>query len=222
MEIRKIISKLIHIANNFLFPKNCIGCKQSNMFLCQKCASRIKLDNYQVRPDIFAFFPYHHLDIKNLIQLLKYQGVFTVAEDIIEVIIEDIIKIINQEFTKSKNKIVLLPIPLSSRRYRQRGYNQSQKLAHAIVKKKPQVFELNDKVLIKSKNNEPQVQMTNTKKRQQNVIGVFAITEPEIIKERQIIIIDDVVTTGATMIEAMKKIRQAEAQKVIGLAIAHG
>jgi competence protein ComFC len=222
MEIRKIITKLIHIASSFLFPKNCIGCRKNNVFLCSQCANKIKLDNYQIQPDIFALFPYTHPDIQDLIHRFKYQGVFTIAKDLIEVVIKDIEMIVKQEFIKDKKKIILLPIPLSHRRYRQRGYNQSLKLAQAIIKKQPEKFELLDKVLIKIKNNQSQVEIKDKNKRCQNIIDAFAIIKPELVKNRQVIIIDDVVTTGATITEAMKKVKQAGAQKVIGLAVAQG
>jgi len=68
---------------------------------------------------------------------------------------------------------------------------------------------------------EHQAQIENRQKRIKNIIGSFAVKNKDIIKNRNIILIDDVTTTGATLNEAKKVLREAGAKKIIAFTIAH-
>ena len=84
-----------------------------------------------------------------------------------------------------------------------------------------EIFELKNHIVFKKIDTLPQAKITNRKRRLENVRGVFDIKNPENIKGKTIIIIDDVTTTGGTILEIMKILKKSGAKKVIGFAVAH-
>lgn len=121
-----------------------------------------------------------------------------------------------------KKNILLIPIPLHKRKKRQRGFNQSELLAEAVASH----FSLsyNPKILLKIKNNLPQAKINNFSNRKKNSENIFQISNfnLNLIKNKWIILIDDVYTSGATMQEAAKILKKNGAKKIIGLVIAKG
>ena len=76
-------------------------------------------------------------------------------------------------------------------------------------------------ILLKTKDTESQVNIKNRKLRMKNLDGVFAVSGAERIKGRDVILLDDVITTGSTIKEAAKTLKEAGAKKIIALAFAH-
>jgi len=103
----------------------------------------------------------------------------------------------------------VVPVPLSKRRYRERGYNQAlllcEEVAIQIEKKFGKKIDVVDKVLIRTKQTTPQVDM-DTKTRIQNQSDAFEIKNGERIKEKRVLLIDDVLTSGATANECAKSL----------------
>ena len=122
---------------------------------------------------------------------------------------------------------ILIPIPLSRKRRRERGYNQAELIAEKLIELdiKHKNFTLEKEILIKTKNTENQAHIEDRRERLNNIIGSFSIKNNienmRRIKNRNIILIDDVVTTGATLEEAKKVLKQMGAKKVIAFTIAH-
>ena len=117
---------------------------------------------------------------------------------------------------------LLVPIPLSGSRLRERGFNQALLLCESLVAlDNNQNFKLEKNVLIKPKETEHQAKIEDRQKRLKNIIGSFAVKNPELIQKKNIILIDDITTTGATLHEAKKILRAAGARKVIAFTIAH-
>jgi competence protein ComFC len=118
-------------------------------------------------------------------------------------------------------KPIFIPIPLSSSRLRERGFNQAELLCREILNQNINLGILIKNVLIKNKDTLHQAKIRDRSKRLRNLTGSFAIKNPEIIKSRNIILIDDVTTTGATLSEARKVLKKSGAKKVIAFTIAH-
>ena len=106
---------------------------------------------------------------------------------------------------------LLIPIPLYKRRYLERGYNQSTLLARGIA----QVIDgsLREDVLIRKRPTRSQTGLSH-EERQQNVASAFSINNPEYITEKPILLIDDVMTTGATILSAAKVLHEAGAGSI--------
>jgi len=111
----------------------------------------------------------------------------------------------------------LIPVPLHKSRYRERGFNQSDILAEGISK----VIGLSvlKSVLKRKKNTKDQTRLS-PQEREKNVRGAFVVIEPERINGKKIILVDDVITTGATLSECAWMLKQAGAEKILGMTIA--
>ena len=119
--------------------------------------------------------------------------------------------------TPFTSKSLLVPIPIERTRLKSRGYNQTEELAKELVKKFSVPAALNN--LVKVKRTKPQVKLS-AKERQENLRGAFAVQNPEEISGKEIFLVDDVYTTGATMEECARVLLKAGAKAVWGIAIA--
>lgn len=121
-------------------------------------------------------------------------------------------------FNFSPLTCAVIPIPLSKDRLRERGFNQSLLLAKAVADH----YRLNlvDNVLKRTKETKTQSGLKDWEERKENVKNCFALENPELIKGKNIILVDDVYTSGATMNEAAETLRANGARKIIALVIA--
>ena len=193
-----------------LFPQKCLGCKKENEILCPDCLLKINRPDTPHLNGIHIAANYQDLVLKKALWMLKYQGVKQLAKPLAELIRERIWKKLETE------NWLVVPVPLSKNKLRHRGYNQAELIAG----------ELSDNVradiLFKKFHTKSQVEVKNKEERLANIIGSFEIKNPEKIKGKKIILIDDVLTTGATMREAKKVFKQAGAKKVVGVVVARG
>lgn len=116
-----------------------------------------------------------------------------------------------------RNYSLIVPVPLHIKKLRQRGFNQSVILAQAL-KKKWQI-PLNYFLLKRSKSTLTQTGL-HKKEREKNIKGAFAVTDTKAAEEKNIILIDDVYTTGATVNECAKTLRKAGAKDIAVLTLA--
>ncbi len=108
-------------------------------------------------------------------------------------------------------------VPLSRERYKERGYDQAMLLALATA------LELDDvavSTLERYKNGQKQSLMGTAEKRRANISGVYRVTDPELIRGKRILLIDDIVTSGATLSECARTLIQGGAAEVVCAAIA--
>lgn len=208
-----MLKKLIHTFLNFLFPQKCVGCGKENEILCNECLTKIDYPDGAPRQYIFAAAAYHDAYVKKTIWLLKYRGVKLLAKPMAELITRRIFK----NNVRYKNYIII-PIPLSKKRLRERGFNQSELIAKHIAAKMSIMIKTD--VLYKKIHTESQVSIKDRAKRLNNIKGSFAVKNREAVKNKNIILIDDVCTTGATISEARKVLREAGAKKIIGAVAA--
>ena len=193
-----------------LFPQKCLGCKKENEILCSDCLLKINRPDTPYLNGIHIASNYQDAVLKKALWMLKYQGVKQLAKPLAELIRERIWKKLETE------NWLVVPVPLSKNKLRHRGYNQAEMIAR----------ELSDNVradiLFKKFHTKSQVEVKNKEERLANIIGSFEIKNPEKIKGKKIILIDDVLTTGATMREAKKVLKYAGAKKVVGVVVARG
>jgi len=112
----------------------------------------------------------------------------------------------------------LVPVPLHKRRYRERGYNQAELLARSLEKLTQIPVLANN--LTRIKYTEQQRKFKSRKEKRENVEGVFKVRHPEEIKDATILLIDDVLTTGATVSEIARTLLNAGANRVDVFTIA--
>lgn len=222
----KIISSVKISASlllDIIFPSKCLGCNKKDKILCDECIGNLRLVNETENKDIFALYDYQNPLIKKAIWSLKYYHYPYLGKRFGYLLYESFMEEINEmKMFSSGSPIYVIPIPVSKKRKKGRGYNQTEIIARSFCTSgERNLFKLDTKIIYKNRETIPQARLTNRTKRLQNLKGAFSITDEKKIKGKTIIIIDDVTTTGGTMIETMKILNKAGAKKVIGLAVAH-
>ncbi len=206
---------------DLILPKFCFGCKKEGTFLCEDCLATIEIFkehkkfNHKILDDLFVATDYNHSILKKLILSFKY-------EPFAKEISKDLTNLIKIHFLLLKKKynfsdFLFLPIPLSKKRLKWRGFNQAEELAKDLA----EFFgaKILKDVLIKEKETKPQVSLAE-KERKENLKGVFKVKNSEIVFNKKIVLVDDIFTTGTTLSEAGKVLKEAGAKKVIGMVVA--
>ena len=112
---------------------------------------------------------------------------------------------------------MVIPVPLHRARERERGFNQSEVLAEGISR----VIGISlAKDILKRKRNTKDQTYLNAQQRAENVRGAFVVTQPENIDGKSVILVDDVMTTGATLNECARMLLEAGATRVFAATLA--
>lgn len=212
--LQKIIPKII----NFIFPPVNI-----ELLTAGEIYSEGKLNDFKQIEDIISILDYRNFLIKEGIWELKYRGNKKIARLFSEIIYDYILdEISGLELFENFEKPILLPAPMSKLRKKEKGFNQTELLADALaILDNEQNFTVEKKVLIKIKETETQTSRQSKKERLKNLKNVFRVVNQNVIKNRNIILIDDVVTTGATISEIKSELKKNGAKKIITFTIAH-
>jgi len=223
---------MLKLITNFIFPKICLICGSERKYLCNKCIHLLKKPEFKcfrcdrknpfglycaicknpLLPNrIIAAFAYEG-QLKEIIHQYKYEDAYILSKDLARGLFPIVKKLENYR------SYSLTFIPLSLPKIRSRGYNQAKLLADEVGKKlKLEIVDLMERL----PQDETQVISQTKAARKKNIRGTFKIKKTAEVPEK-IILIDDVVTTGATAEEATKILKKAGAKKVIVIALAMG
>jgi competence protein ComFC len=166
---------------------------------------------------------YQNKYVKEIIWRLKYkaqkQHAALLAECLYPLLIEALSeKKLFENFTDP----IMIPIPLSKKRMRERGFNQCELLAKEMsLIDGTKNFTIDTSVLYRIKDNEHQARIKDKRARFENSKQTFTILNKTAITNRNIILLDDVITSGATILSAKNELRKAGARKVFMVSIAH-
>ncbi len=171
---------------------------------------------------IFSLWGYQHPKVKKLIRYLKNHNDFLLKKEIAEEMKSILINYLSeqQQFSYFKNPIVI-SVPISHKRFRERGFNQTHLLAKYLAKEINGVYQKN--IIKKHTTTRKQALIQNRQKRFENIKGVFSAQSQKkhLIKNQDFIIVDDLTTTGATLTEIRKVLKKHGARNVIAITIAH-
>ncbi|HWR14018.1 MAG TPA: ComF family protein [Terriglobales bacterium] len=146
--------------------------------------------------------------LRELIHLLKYDRVMPAA-DILGRMTAEALQDITSDFGSDLPLVV--PVPLHETKRKQRGFNQSEHIAQAMVKASGLKLELAPELLERKRPTESQTGLTR-QQRIANMRGAFRATNS--VQKRDILLVDDVFTTGTTVSECARVLRKAGAGKV--------
>lgn len=201
-----------------LFPLRCRGCKTPGTALCTLCVHTIRLAT-DLPEKTYAVFDYGNPIVRGAIRDLKYHAHSETARALANHAVPYIIEYLSEEIQSIRTQsIVLTAIPTHSQKLHARGFNQSILLAQWWSEQIPGANLL--PLLHKTRHTSPQAHLTR-KKRLQNVVGSMHCThslDPKVLY----IVVDDVITTGATSTEARRALKAAGARKIHTIALAHG
>jgi ComF family protein len=233
------ITALSELAHDLLFPKRCLGCHEFDNFICDKCLDSIIIKNNFCCPicnreidfptvcpncvgesvisGLWVVSNYHNKLVKEVIHLIKYSYCDALSE-----VWE---KMIMKYFERERfwpEEAILIPVPLHKRRYLERGFNQSIIIGNILNKVRGN--NICDKIIARKRYGKHQA-MLDVEKRKESIKGCFKLISDINWKEdlpKEVILVDDVYTTGATMQECARTLKGAGFEKIYGFAMARG
>ncbi len=205
---------------DWLFPRKCFGCGRGEGYLCSLCETKIKngeLIKKNGFEGIISIYKYDGL-IKNIIEKIKYGFVSDASEEMAEKMARKL-KIDYPNIVEywQKEKYCLLPISLHQQRQRWRGFNQSEILAEKLSKILKLKYKNN--IIIRKLKIKNQAQIKNREEKWKNMINVFEVKTRKNIPKK-VILVDDVITSGATMTAALKTLKNSGINRGWGLTLA--
>lgn len=212
---------------DFIAPRSCVICGRrlspTERSLCSVCVLHLYRTTFQFTPEDneMAQLFWGLLPVERTAALIYYEPRSETAALIYKLkyghrpdIGEDLGRIMAEEIKPAgflDGIDVLLPIPLSKKRYWQRGYNQSEMLARGMseVTGLPVIT----KAVRRTNFRQSQTSLTR-KERQENVEGTFVLRHPELLENKHVLLIDDICTTGATLLACSEAIRSVKGIRI--------
>lgn len=222
MLLKNLLTDFLHV----VFPNNCICCGRSlvkgERYVCLHCLNEIHPTNYaktesnkvserfigkvDVENACALYFFEPKSKIRTLIHHLKYKGNSGIGIYLGEKLGQ---KLISSPYYQDIDYIV--PVPLHWRRKLKRGYNQSEMIATGI--ENVTGWKVKKECLYRRKYNKTQTHK-NMQERWENTRDIFAVKHSEHIEGKHILLVDDVLTTGATLESCAKALKSAAKVKV--------
>lgn len=209
-------------ALDFLYPTKCGICgKIDKEGLCKCCEIMMKqlqkeeyiekVEKSDAFDKRFSLFPYTGF-IRELLLSYKFQDASYLATTFTKILLK------NENCCRFINLYdIIIPVPIHQKRYRQRGYNQSELIARKLANATKLGLEVT--TLQKKMDNEAQSRL-DKKDRFNNVEGVYFLKNKEKIQEKHILLLDDIYTTGATVNACSSCLKQAKIKSIGVLTIA--
>lgn len=229
------LQKIKDLLLNIFFPEMCISCGEAGQSLCSKCLSEIKNqkseDNYKNIDWIHSCLSYKNPKLKNALFYLKYHYTKSIAKHLAGITYQDFYIFLEKIDPELKN-VLILAIPISKKRLRERNYNQSELIIREIISKIKENKNLNLEnfliidLILKNKDTIKFAKTHSHTERENLIRDAFMINDKyknKFLEDKKIILIDDITTTGTTFYEARNTLIKAGFQKknVFGFAVAH-
>lgn len=229
------VGDLCRAVSDLIYPPKCVVCGELQpRYFCDHCRKSIEITGEDIcrtcgapsideichqcieEPPPFeiarAVGMYQGV-LREAIHAFKYEGKTAVADELAEMMIE---------FASARERLmrdvdIVLPVPIHRSRERSRGFNQAELLAARIADALG--LPMLRGVLIRARKTRSQVELSPTERRT-NVRGAFQVTRPELIANRIVLLVDDVLTTGSTAAEAANTLLAAGALEIRVLTLA--
>ncbi len=196
---------------SLLFPQLCDACNENlsrqEKLICTNCLYNLPYTNFHQQTDhvvarqfwgkinlesSYALFYFAKGGkVQRLMHHLKYKNKPQIGNLLGEIAGRQLIS--NDKF---KTVDIIIPVPLHHSRMRKRGYNQSERFASGLAQKLSAIVSVNN--LVRTRATETQTQKSRFS-RFENVKSVFAVNNPEELKGKHILLVDDIMTTGSTL-----------------------
>jgi competence protein ComFC len=213
-----LLQNLAAYSVDLLFPPVCGACGEPGSFICRRCRQELRdsqaLSGERAGADgslagALGLYAYKGA-ARSLVLALKYRSLHALAAPMGELLADYFI-------AHPLPVDLVMPVPLHSRRRRQRGFNQSELLARPLARRA--ALELDARSLQRIRNTSQQTRTDSREQREENVRAAFRCRiRPE---GRRVLLVDDVLTTGATLRECARTLRAAGAASVCALAFCH-
>lgn len=209
---------------DLLYPHKCIFCKKviaPHLDYCADCASQVRYlaEGFYLDTDPVGLFVqqaeaaiYYTPLTGKAVKSLKFHARTAVVEALAHMLIRRYGEVFLPGMVDA-----ILPVPLHKTRLRQRGYNQSELLAkplsvHTGVPMLPHLLE-------RARDTKPQSSLSGRTERIGNLKQAFICPKPELVAGKRILLIDDVCTTGSTLVECARELHRNGAKRVMSLTV---
>jgi len=234
-KIKYYFKKIIFEIKDYLFPIFCLDCEKEGEWVCSRCLEQINCSGFFCCPvchqkndggtnclacnsslNFAVAITKYDEDklIGKIIQALKYQYVEEMGESI-KALIKKFIKANKDVFSKID---LVVPVPLYKKRLAERGFNQAEIIAKIVAEE----LKLNLLPALKRKVETKQQAKLNREERIKNVFSAFILADGVSVNNKNILLIDDVFTTGSTMQECARVLKQSGAGLVGSFTVARG
>lgn len=207
----------------FFFPDTCVGCGRTGSALCAVCERNITTRPEAMPGNMGALFDYRHPMVKKAIIGLKYRSRKALAEYFGVALYREFFKHLSRDPRKAAEGIMLVPIPAHVEGLRRRGYNHAELIARTISACAAKDGFTMPVELLLERNKETIHQVATKTKRQrlESQVGAFSARNGTRIAGKTVILIDDVITTGATIRAAKDALRPLGPKRILAVAAAH-
>ncbi len=217
---------------NVFFPRSCAGCSRlltdSELYICTECLFLLPRTNYWTEKEnqvAKIFWGRVYLEnaasyllfnkgsrLQHIIHHLKYKNQKEIGEFLGRLFAQELI---HTDFSKVD---IIIPVPLHPKKLKKRGYNQSEHIANGIASIFKKKVVINS--LIRSSLNKSQT-LKSRFERWENVRDVFKVVDTELLLNKHVLLVDDVLTTGATIEACATAILEVEGTKVSVVTLAN-
>ena len=207
---------------DLLFPPKCIFCARvlhrAEGSVCERCIESLPYTDYGGRQDgdyfDFCISALYYKDtVRKSLLRYKFRNTPTYADAYGKMLAECI-----KEHPDAQYDLISW-VPLSSKRKRSRGYDQAMLLAYATALNLDSIAV---ETLKKTHDVGAQSDLSGIKERRENISGAYEAADPELIEGKCILLIDDIITTAATLSECAKILLEAGASRIICATLARG
>ena len=227
-QLSNALEKIKNSVSDILLPKFCVGCGREGLYICKDCEIFLSevdpalLDTWcpigtghQVsnnQPRITSVWEYEGL-MEKIIYKIKFDGCYHIIDELVAKAMTKI------ELNLPEDAVITF-VPMSKKKEKRRGFNQSELIARKIIAVHPRRMH---RLLEKVRDNRSQVGL-GLRERGENVRGVFSALKPSFNGEKlgffnNVLLVDDVYTTGATMNECIKVLRKAGIKNIWGFTL---
>lgn len=200
---------------DLIFPKKCIYCKKQGEYICSSCFSNLEIvfrNNIKGKTyDSFIYLDNYKNKTRNNLINIKFNYKTYILNGFVEIIFKNE-RII--EYLKELDYITF--VPMTKKKEARRGFNQSKYLAQKLSNnfKIPCI-----EAILKTKKNKTQ-SLLKRKERFANVKDVYKVNDSFVVKGKSFVLVDDIYTTGATIDECSRVLKQKGAKRICILVIA--
>jgi len=193
--------------------------EEKKQLICNSCFGGIpvyKTISYSPNFALAAVSSYENEAIRELLHAFKYKR-FQGAREPIERLIEKHLREVNLR-KLVPHDTVIIPIPLHKKRLRQRGFNQAEEIAEILSSHLG--LSVESRVLVRIEDTPHQTTLKSRVDRKESVRNSFGVLSYEKVKNKSVLLVDDVYTSGATMGEAIKTLRKAGVKNFLCFVVA--
>ncbi len=216
-----------------VYPRNCLNCTNilvtNESFLCTTCQLALPRTDFHNQPEnlLYKNFAHHpvvteafaflHFNVsgvaQHLLHALKYQNRPEIGRHFGRLYAKELIA------DRKTDWDIIIPVPMHQKKRRQRGYNQSEEVGHGMSEVLG--IPVTTDIILKKQHTESQTKKGRLE-RWENVQNVFEVADPVALNGKNVLIVDDVITTGATTSAICDELTNYELQSITLCALATG